>query len=53
VSVYYNDNDPACCAWLAELMKEGLISHGRIDNRSIADVKVAAEFVKAFMEATA
>lgn len=36
---YYNENDPKCCAWLAELMAAGLIAPGRIDNRSIADVR--------------
>ncbi len=36
---YYNDNDPFCCKWLAELMNEGLIPDGYIDNRSIKDVR--------------
>jgi len=35
---YYNDNDPFCCAWLKELMADGLIPKGDIDERSIADV---------------
>lgn len=39
MSVYYNENDPFAAAWLAELMKDGLIPHGEIDTRSICDVK--------------
>jgi DNA (cytosine-5)-methyltransferase 1 len=39
VNVYYNDIDPFCCAWLAQLMRHGLIPAGEIDNRSIADVR--------------
>ncbi len=37
--VYYNERDPAACAWLRELMKKGLIPEGDIDERSIADVQ--------------
>lgn len=37
--VYYNEIDPFCCKWLAELMKQGLIPEGEIDSRSIEDVK--------------
>lgn len=37
--VYYNDNSRECCAWLAELMAEGLIPKGDIDDRSITDVR--------------
>lgn len=36
---YYNDNDPFICAWLAELIKEGLIPDGEIDARSIKEVQ--------------
>jgi len=36
---YYNDNDPKVCAWLRELIKEGLIADGDVDERSIADVQ--------------
>lgn len=38
MTVYYNDIDPFVCAWLEELMKDGLISAGEIDDRSIADI---------------
>ena len=37
--VYYNENDPAACEWLRELMDRGLIPGGDIDGRSIADVE--------------
>lgn len=36
--VYYNDNDEFACNWLCELMHEGLIPEGDIDQRSIRDV---------------
>jgi DNA (cytosine-5)-methyltransferase 1 len=39
MAVYYNDNDLKVCAWLRELIKEGLIAEGDVDERSIADVK--------------
>ena len=32
---YYNDSDPFACAWLRELMAEGLIPKGDVDERSI------------------
>ena len=35
---YYNDTDPFVCDWLAELMRDGLISGGDIDRRSITDI---------------
>lgn len=35
---YYNDSSPACAAWLRELLREGLIPKGEIDNRKIQDV---------------
>lgn len=38
---YYNDNDPHAAAWLRELVTQGLIAHGEIDDRSIADVTAA------------
>lgn len=37
--VYYNDNDPKICAWLRELMADGLIPPGDVDDRSICDVQ--------------
>jgi DNA (cytosine-5)-methyltransferase 1 len=36
---YYNDNDPKCCAWLKELMQDGLIPKGEVDQRSITEVR--------------
>ena len=36
---YYNDNDPYVCAWLRNLMEQGLITPGTIDPRDIKDVK--------------
>jgi len=36
---YYNDNDSTACAWLGQLIKDGLIPPGDVDNRSIADVE--------------
>ena len=36
---FYNDNDPAACAWIEQLIAAGLIPPGRVDNRSIADVR--------------
>ena len=35
---YYNDNDPVSAAWLRELIRDGLIAAGEVDDRSIADV---------------
>lgn len=35
---YYNENDPKAAAWLRELIKEGCISEGVVDERSIIDV---------------
>lgn len=39
MSAYYNENDPAIAAWLAELMARGLIAKGHIDTRSITEVQ--------------
>ena len=36
---YYNEYDPFAAAWLRELIKDGLIPNGVVDERSIADVK--------------
>lgn len=36
---YYNDNEPTACAWLRELIKNGLITDGEVDCRSIVDVR--------------
>ena len=38
---YYNENDPKAAAWLHELIKEGLIPDGKIDERSIDEVQPA------------
>jgi DNA (cytosine-5)-methyltransferase 1 len=35
---YYNDCDKFACAWMRELMAEGLIPKGDVDERSICDV---------------
>jgi DNA (cytosine-5)-methyltransferase 1 len=36
--IYYNDCDRFACAWMRELMAEGLIPKGDVDERSICDV---------------
>ena len=36
---YYNDNDPYAAKWLKNLIKEGLIPDGEIDNRDIREIK--------------
>lgn len=36
---YYNEFDPFAAAWLRELIKEKLIPNGKVDERSIADVR--------------
>lgn len=38
MSVYYNEIDSFCCAWLQNLMDHNLIPFGEIDNRPIQDV---------------
>ena len=38
---YYNEFDPKAAAWLRELMADGLIPQGEIDERSITDVRPA------------
>ena len=38
---YYNDNDPNAAAWLRELIAEGLLPDGDVDERSIEDVRPA------------
>jgi len=35
---YYNEFDPFAAAWLKELIKEGLIPNGEVDERSITEV---------------
>ncbi len=36
---YYNDNDPRSAEWLRELIRDGIIPPGTVDERSISDVK--------------
>ena len=36
---YYNENDPKAAAWLRQLIKDGLIPDGIVDERSILDVQ--------------
>jgi len=43
---YYNDNDPKCCAWIRQLIADGLITDGEVDCRSITDVR--ADDVRGF-----
>ena len=35
---YYNENDPQAAAWLRELIKQGMLPAGDVDDRSIKDV---------------
>ena len=39
MTAYYNEFDPFAAAWLRELIKDGLIADGIVDERSIADVR--------------
>ena len=41
MAVYYNDADPAACAWLRELIAAGLLPAGEVDARSILEVEPA------------
>ena len=41
MAVYYNDADPAACAWLRELIAADLLPDGEVDERSILDVEPA------------
>src|SRR5690625_4079368 len=41
MAVYYNDADPAACAWLRELIAAGLLPAGYVDERSILEVEPA------------
>ncbi len=38
MAVYYNDNDPFACAWLRELIKDGQIAPGDVDERAIKEI---------------
>jgi DNA (cytosine-5)-methyltransferase 1 len=35
---YYNDNDPKACAWIHQLITDGLIPPGDVDSRSITEI---------------
>lgn len=39
VTAYYNENDKHAAAWLRELIKEGAIAPGDVDERSITEVE--------------
>lgn len=39
MAVYYNDVDPAACAWLRELIASGHLPAGEVDERSILEVE--------------
>ena len=39
MAVYYNDADPAACAWLRELIAAELLPAGEVDERSILEVE--------------
>jgi DNA (cytosine-5)-methyltransferase 1 len=38
VTAYYNEHDPKAAAWLRELIKQGHIAPGEVDERSVEDV---------------
>lgn len=39
MTAYYNEFDPFAAAWLRELIKEGHIAYGEVDERSIEEVQ--------------
>lgn len=39
MSAYYNEHDPRAAAWLRELIHQGHIAPGEVDERSIEDVR--------------
>ena len=41
MTAYYNEHDPAKAAWLRELMVDGLIMSGDVDERGITEVQPA------------
>lgn len=41
MTAYYNEFDPKAAAWLRELISDGLIAHGEVDERSIVDVSAS------------
>jgi DNA (cytosine-5)-methyltransferase 1 len=48
MSVYYNEHDPFAAAWLRELIKEGVIADGEVDERDIQTVQ--AEELRRFTQ---
>ena len=38
MTAYYNENDKKAAAWLRELIKDGLIADGYVDERSITEI---------------
>jgi DNA (cytosine-5)-methyltransferase 1 len=48
MSAYYNEFDPFAAEWLRELIKNGLIAEGEVDERSIVDV--APEDLRGFTQ---
>lgn len=38
MTVYYNEFDPYCAEWLRNLIVEGVIAHGIVDDRNLWDV---------------
>ncbi len=38
MTAYYNEHDPFAAAWLRELIKDGLIAPGEVDERNVEDV---------------
>ena len=40
---YYNEFNAKAAAWLRELIKDGLIPDGEVDERSIIDVRADRE----------
>ena len=48
MSVYYNEFDPFAAQWLRELIKDGLIADGIVDERSITEV--SPEDLKGFKQ---
>jgi DNA (cytosine-5)-methyltransferase 1 len=41
MTAYYNENDPFAAQWLRNLIAEGLIADGHVDDRDIRDVRSA------------
>jgi len=48
VSAYYNEFDPKAAAWLRQLIKNGMIADGEVDERSITEV--TADEIRGFTQ---